>query len=390
MLRHQAKGIGLSILSGLLAGGAATLFLVGLEWVTTIRTAHLGIIWLLPIAGFGIGWAFHHYGKSVAGGSALIIDEINEPKKIVPIHMAPFVLVGTWITHLFGGSAGREGTSVQMGASLSDQLSKRWNLSPEERKRLLMAGAGAGFGAAIGTPLAGAIFGIEVVYKRKVSLMALCQCLIASFVATYFTRFLGAPHTVYPQFECPNLTLNSLVYVGLAGVVFGLVARFFIKGVHVIEGGLKRLIAYPPFRPVLGGTLVVIGFYVEKSYRYAGLGLTVIQEAFHVPAHIDEPLYKALFTAMTVGSGFKGGEFIPLVFIGTTLGSALSEILPVSFQVLAVSGFAAVFGAASKTPLACSVMAIELFGLEVGPYVALACYVAYYFAGKHSIYKKGH
>ena len=377
----------LSILCGLLAGLSATLFLTSLQWITSFRTTHLWLIGLLPLAGLGIGLMFHYYGKDVAYGTHLILDEIHDPKKIIPIHMAPFIFVSTLLTHLVGGSAGREGTAVQIGATLSDQLSRLFNIAPDDRKRLLMAGAGAGFGAAIGVPLAGAIFGMEVLYVGKLKVIALPECLIASFTATYTARFLGAPHTLYPHFYGQGLHLKSLLIVAVAGVLFGLAARLFIILTHGVEKNMHRFITYPPLRPFLGGLILAGAFYWEHSYRYVGLGLSVIIQAFHLPASFLDPLYKIGFTAVTIGSGFKGGEFVPLIFIGTTLGSTLSIIVPGSLQLLASVGFSAVFAAASNTPLACTVMAIELFGIGVWPYALVACFVGYYVSGHTSIYK---
>ncbi len=386
-LTRTPKWALISALCGVFAGVSTTLFLTSLQWITRYQTAHLGIIGLLPFAGLLIGILFHHFGKDVAGGTHLILDEINDSKKTLPIHMAPFVFIGTLVTHLFGGSAGREGTAVQIGASLSDQLSRIFNITPEDRKILLVAGMGAGFGAAIGVNFAGAIFGMEVIHRGRFRIFAMVECLIASFTATYVTRLLGAPHTHYPQLHWQGLHLKPLLIVAGAGVLFGLTARLFISLTHGVEHTLNRYIPYPPFRPFLGGAILAGAFYIERSYRYVGLGLPVIMQAFHLPVSFLDPLYKLGFTALTIGSGFKGGEFIPLIFMGTTLGSALSLFWPMSRQLLASVGFAAIFAAASNTPLACTVMAIELFGFGVGPYAVIACFVGYYVSGHTSIYK---
>ncbi len=175
----------LSALSGILAGLAAAAFLILLAWATRTRDLHPQIIWFLPLAGFAIGLLYHHFGKGVEKGSNLILDEIHDPQNIVPVRMAPFILLGTIVTHLFGGSAGREGTAVQMGASLSDQLTYFFKIEPEERKILLVAGAGAGFAAAIGAPWAGTIFGMEVIAIGRLRTFAWLECLIASFTGYY-------------------------------------------------------------------------------------------------------------------------------------------------------------------------------------------------------------
>jgi len=339
------------------------------------------------LAGFAIGWVYHHHGKDIAGGNNLILDEIHDPKKITPFRMTPFVLLGTIVTHLFGGSAGREGTAVQMGASLSDQLTKFFRIEPDERKILLVSGAGAGFGAAIGTPWAGVIFGMEVINVGRLRLFALFECFVASFVAYYTTRILHAPHSYYPRLSLPDFSWKIALFIVVAGIVFGLSARLFAWITHLVEHWQARFISYPPLKPLIAGAILVGLYALEGSYRFAGLGIPIIQGAMKHPAGLADPTLKGIFTAITIGSGFKGGEFIPLVFIGATLGSALSIILPISFQLLAAVGFAGVFAGASNTPIACTIMAIELFGFKIAPYALIGCFMSYYFSGHHSIYK---
>lgn len=374
-------------MAGVLAGLAATVFLVLLEIATNAREAQPAIIWFLPLAGFFIGGLYHQYGRDVAAGNNLILDEIHDPKNITPARMAPFILLGTLITHLFGGSAGREGTAVQMSASLADQLNRFFKIDAEERKILLVCGTGAGFGAAIGAPWAGLFFGMEVLRVGRLRLFAFAESAIASFVAYGFTRLLHAPHSQYPLFEIPGVQVTTLAFVAAAGVIFGLTARVFMELTHWVEHAQKRFISYPPLKPALAGVILVVFFYLEGSYRYDGLGIPVIQEALRAVAPAMDPVYKTIFTALTVGSGFKGGEFIPLVFIGTTLGSALSLWLPAAFQLLAATGFAAVFAGAANTPVACTVMAMEIFGPRIGVYALVACLASFLVSGPRGIYK---
>ncbi len=300
--------------------------------------------------------------------------------------MAPFILIGTLLTHLFGGSAGREGTAVQMGASLADQVSAFFSLPAKDRKALLAAGAGAGFGAAIGAPIAGFIFGMEFFTKGKPRSFAWPECLIASLTGYLVTLVLGAPHTVYPKFEIPLVSANLIFSLALCSSAFGVAAYLFVKSTRQVERIFKRFIKYPPVRPLVGGFIVVTLFYLEGTFRFVGLGLSEIQQALTVVAPIDMPFLKSLFTSLTIGSGFKGGEFIPLVFIGSTLGSALSAFLPVSQSLMAALGFSSVFGAASKTPMACAFMCMEIFGFEIGLYALLSGYISFFVCGAPSIY----
>lgn len=370
---------------GAMAGAAAAAFLYALDWATYFRDQKPALIYFLPLAGLFIGWTYHRF-RNVAGGTNLILDEIHDPKKIVPIYMAPLILLSTVLTHLFGGSAGREGTAVQMGASLADQLSHLFPMEKGERKILLVAGAGAGFGAAIGAPWAGALFGMEVIAIGRLRPFAWFECLVASFAAYYMTLALHAPHSKYPLPEIPAFTVSAAITVIVAGVIFGLAALLFARGTHLVEKILAKV--SPVVRPALGGIVLVGLFHWEGTFRYVGLGIPVIQEALLQPASFHDSLFKALFTALTLGAGFKGGEFIPLVFIGATLGSALAVILPLPFSLLGALGFAAVFGGAANTPIACTLMAMEIFGFGIWPFALLACFASYFSSGHKGIYSR--
>ena len=388
LIRKYTRRFFLSGLTGALAGTAASILLISLDAVTNYRDQYPSILFGLPFAGLFIGWMYHRYGKEVAEGTNLIIEEIHELRKTIPFRMSPFVLFGTLLTHLFGGSAGREGTAVQMGASLADQLHRWFTIEVDERKIFLIAGTGAGFGTAIGAPWAGALFGMEVLYIGRFKLFAWIECTIASFVGYGVTLLLRAPHTHYASIALENLLeFKPLLWVVLVGAMFGLAARLFSTLTRVVERLGTRFVPYPPLRPFLGGIFLIALYYLEGSYRYVGLGIPYIQEAFSNPALYQDSALKMFFTSITIGSGFKGGEFVPLVFIGSTLGSALSAVIPVSITLLAALGFAAVFAGASNAPIACSVMAMEIFGHSIAPYAFVACFTAYYFSGPRGIYK---
>lgn len=381
------RRIFLSLLAGALAGLAAALILFSLEWATRLRTEYPVLIWSLPVAGLMTGYVFHRYGKSIAGGNSLILDEIHQPQKIIPVRLAPMVFVSTVATHLFGGSAGREGTAVQMGATLADQVATFFRVRPEERKILLMAGAGAGFGAGIGAPFAGMIFGMEVIHIGRLKFFAWLECLVAAFAGYGVTLWLHAPHSVFTRVAVVSYNTKTFIAVAFLGMLCGLVAWIFVKLTHVFEKGLARLTTVDALKPFLAGILIVVLYHAEGSFQYAGLGIPVIQQALVQPAEAHVFVLKILFTVLTVGAGFKGGEFVPLVYIGTTLGSALSLYLPVDTQILAALGFAAVFAGAANTPLACTLMVMEIFGAPMAGYGFLACFFSYHFSGHRGIYK---
>jgi H+/Cl- antiporter ClcA len=373
----------LASLVGALAGTASAGFLVALDWVTTWREAHTWALALLPVGGLLVGLAYHYFGNRVVKGNNLILDEIHAPSATIPLRLVPLVLGGTLLTHLLGGSAGREGTAVQMGGALADQLA-RW-LPRRERRLLLIAGMSAGFASVFGTPLAGAVFGLEVFLLGAVRYEAILPSFLAAVVADVVTRAWGVGHTPYPELAAVPLTAAGLGATLLAGALFGLAARAFAGLTHWFTSVFRR-IGYAPLRPVVGGALVALAMWGLGTMRYAGLGVPVIVEAFQHQLSGQDFAWKLLLTALTLGAGFKGGEVTPLFFMGAALGSALAGVLPLPVALLAGMGFVGVFAGAANTPLACLLMGMELFGARAGVYLGLACVVAYLFSGHHGIY----
>lgn len=387
LLPHAGKWLVLGIFVAILAGSASALFLVMLDWATQTREAHRWLLWLLPVAGFVVGWIYLHVGQSVEAGNNLLLDEIHDPKKTVPLRMAPLILLSTVISHLFGASVGREGTAVQMGGALADQITHWFRLAGADRRILLMAGISAGFASVFGTPLAGAVFGLEVLMLGRMRYDALWPCFVAAIVADQVTAMWGVRHTHYVAGAIPALTAWHLGAVLVAGIVFGLAGRMFASANHALSGFMKRHIAYAPLRPFIGGLVFAAVVWGTGAWRYVGLGLPAIVESLAQPVPAWDFAAKMALTVGSLGSGFKGGEVTPLFFIGSTLGNALAPLLHAPLGLMAALGFVAVFAGAANTPLACTLMAIELFGAQIGVYAALACVVSYLFSGHTGIYR---
>ncbi|MEK0441405.1 MAG: hypothetical protein RL403_383 [Bacteroidota bacterium] len=371
---------------GTLSGSASAIFLLSLDWVSGIRDAHLWLLAGLPLAGFTIGYCYHRYGSGVEKGNNLILAGIYTNQPILPFRMASFVLFSTLITHLFGGSAGREGTAVQMGASLAAQLGKRFTLDAATVRILLICGVAGGFASVFGTPLAGAVFSLEWLFRRKIDPNSIFPAFWSAFTAYWVCDWVwGIGHTAYLIPEVAPPSLINLAWMIPAGIAFGLAARLFIETGHLVTTVFNR-ISYPPIRPLIGGVLVAGIVYLTGAYTYIGLGIPRIVEAFETPVPWYDFLVKTGLTGLTLGSGFKGGEVTPLFFTGATLGNALATYIPLPLALLAGCGFVGVFAGATNTPLACTLMGMELFGLEAGIYLGIACLVAFIFSGKGSIY----
>lgn len=381
-----AKWILICVLIGIFSGSASAFFLVSLEWVTQFREHHNWMIWLLPIGGLCIGLLYHYYGNDVVKGNNLLLEEYEKPQKTIPLKMAPLVLISTLITHLFGGSAGREGTAVQMGGAIADQFKELFKLNNSDRKTLIILGISAGFASVFGTPLAGSLFALEVLYFSKINFKSIVLSFLVAYVAHYTVEIWHVKHTLYTIPIVPEMTLKIIPWIIIVGILFGLTSMLFSRTTHFWGRLFSKTIQYAPLRPFVGGVILAVAIYFIGNTKYIGLGIPTIVDSFSTPNASYEFLLKILFTGFTLGAGFKGGEVTPLFFVGATLGSALSLVVPLPIALLAGMGFVAVFSGATHTPIACTVMGMELFGLESGLFIGIACVIAYFSSGSIGIY----
>ena len=404
ILKYLFKWFVLAIPVAILSGSTIALFLYLLDLATKFRWTHEWLLYLLPIAGIFIVWAYHYKGKNTSAGNNLVMDEIHKPGGGVPFRMTPYILISTVITHLFGGSAGREGTAIQIGGSLASYVAKKLKLNTEDTRILLMTGIAGGFGAVFGTPVAGAIFALEVLAIGRIKYDALLPCFATAILADIVCRAYGIQHTYYhidfkEQINSVSTFFNFdhilLLKVVAAGICFGIISYLFSLLSHHTKTLSQKHIKNKHLIPFVGGCIVIALTHLVGTTDYLGLGVTTssgsgtsIVNAFRA-GEIDSFgwAWKLIFTTITLSMGFKGGEVTPLFFIGAALGNTLAVWMGAPIDLLAGLGFIAVFAGATNTPLACTIMGVELFGGNNILYYAVACFLAYYFSGHSGIYK---
>jgi H+/Cl- antiporter ClcA len=386
IIKTISKFIVLSILVGLLIGTATALFLVSLDYVTQFRLQHGWIIFSLPFIGILIVWLYNTYGKEVKKGNNLLIQEHrNVNGKNIPFIMAPLVLLTTLLTHLAGGSAGREGTAVQMGGAIADRFTKIFSLSKEQRNTLLIMGISAGFAAVFGTPITGAVFALEIMLFKNCKWADVLPSFAAAFIAHYTCLYWGIHHTSYIIPNAALINFQTILGAIIAGIIFGWAALLF-SATNQLWKKLFEFFKQPYLVPCIGGIVIIIFVQLLGTQKYIGLGIDTIVQSFLTPVNKYDFIIKLLLTTFTLSAGFKGGEVTPLFFIGATLGNILIGFIPLPMALLAGMGFVAVFAGATHAAITGIVLGIELFGISAGLFVGIASIVAYFTSGINGIY----
>lgn len=382
------KYVSLAVLTGVLVGIIDAVFGRGLLAISDFRMEHyLFLIPFLPLAGLLITWLYYRFSETSLKGMTLVFETGQKKREDIPLVLIPLVMSGTWITHLFGGSAGREGVAVQIGATLSHALGHRFHF-PKDSRIMLITGMAAGFGGLFQTPLAAVFFSMEVIVAGKMQYYALLPALTASYTAAFTSHMLGLEKFYVPLQDAVKISDGSIaVRLVVLGITFGLTGRLFSFLLAQLKKFFGENLKNPYVR--IGVISIPLALILLLLYngRYSGLGTNLISAAFsdgNIYAY--DWILKLLLTVLTLAIGFQGGEVTPLFSIGASLGIVLGEILGLSPVHCAALGYAAVFVGATNTLFAPVLIGLEVFGSNDMIPFFIVCMIAYLVNGNKSIY----
>lgn len=382
----KLKLISSTIIISILMGIISAVFLTSLELVTNLRKELPYLILLLPVIGVLTTYVYSKYGGDSSKGNNLIIESVHKEDVKVPFRMSIFTFIFTILTHLSGGSAGREGTAVQIGGALTNKIGNIFGLKHKERRILVMAGISAAFGSVFGTPLAGVFFGLEVCFIGKLSYEAIAYCFIASYGANFVTGAIGIEHSHHFINSVPSISPYILIVVIISAIIFGIFGILFAKGVHFVKGIYSKKIKNNIIRAIVSSLVVLLIIIIFKLYKYEGLSTWLIDSGFSGNVNFLDPIKKLVLTVLTLGAGFQGGEVTPLFNIGASLGGAIGNFTNIEVSLLAALGMICVFGSAANTPITTIMLGIDLFGSDAVFYYIIAAIISYYTIGNNGIY----
>lgn len=376
----------ISAIIGGISGIFIAIFLMLLEKAVDINQKYNSLIFLLPLSGVMMTFLYTKYGKNSKKGNNIIIENINGSDEKINFIMAPLVFLGTVLTHLFGGSVGREGTGVQIGGVVGYELIKRFKNNIKEKKILLIAGVSAGFSAVFGTPLAGTIFGLEIASIGSISYNSLLPAITAAIIGDRVVRFLGVKHSHFNIPPVEIFSIDNVEKVIIMAICFGLASKLFVFMTHFFKNILDKYIKNTYWKIFVGGSLMIIATLILGNNLYNNLSLSLLMNSFTGNIPYFAFLIKLVLTTLCLAAGYQGGEVTPLFVIGSTLGATLSLILGVPIAFAAAIGLVGVFAGATNTPLASFMLYLELFGSTNILYGMLVCIISVFISGKKSIY----
>lgn len=379
------KVILVSLCCAVVMGIISFVFLKMLGLSSVFREFFPYCIWFLPLSGMLTAFVYKRYGGESSKGNNLIIQSANEGVK-VPKRLAFLTFIFTLLTHLSGGSAGREGTAVQIGGTLTSNVADKLGFKNEDRKIIILSGLSAAFGSVFGTPLAGAFFGMEVCCIGQLSVSAVIPCFLSSYLANAVTLLLGATHEVHKISAIPSLDIKSVLVFISASILFGLIGKLFALGVKYLKLLYAKIFKNTVLSALIGSVIVVLLIVLLNLNEYEGLSTWQQTTAFEGNANWYDMPVKFILTTLTLGAGFQGGEVTPLFDIGASFGGWYANMFGIEPSFLAAIGLICVFGSAANTPITTIMLGIELFGAEAVPYFVFASLISFIASGKSGIY----
>lgn len=374
-----------SIITGLFVGAISTLFAFCLREVTGFRTGHTWLILLLPVAGLLIVFLYQISQFKEDKGTNLVLTTLHA-KTQIPFRMAPLIFVSTIITHLFGGSAGREGAALQLGGSLGQQLGKIFRFDEKDQRIVVMCGMSAAFSAIFGTPIAASVFSMEVASVGVMYYAALVPCVFSSLTASLFAVSMGIGPDVFTLVQIPEFQILPACKVIGLGLCCAVVSALFCISLHSAGGFYKKYLKNPYIRILVSSAIIILLTILLQTSDYMGAGVPVIERAMEGTVSPPAFLLKILFTALTLAAGFKGGEIVPSFFIGATFGCLFGQLCGISPSLCAAVGMMAVFCGVTNCPITSLLISFELFGYQAVPYFLIGVSVSYLMSGYYSLY----
>lgn len=382
----SGKWVIFSILVGLVVGLCGTAFCYGLIGATNIRLAHPWLIFLLPVGGLVIVGLYHLLQNEKDTGTNLVISAIHSGDKL-PFKMAPLIFISTIITHLFGGSAGREGAALQMGGSLGNSIGKLFRFDDKDRNVMIMCGMSAAFSALFGTPMAAAIFSMEMISVGVMYYNALVPCVISSLVAHDVADYFGVTNEFFLIESIPKFELKTAVQISILAALCALVSILFCVSIHGAERLYKKFFKNPFIRVFAGGVFVIIATLLVGNQTYNGTGMNIIAQCIEGTVKPETFILKILFTALTLSAGYKGGEIVPSFCTGAAFGCLFGNLLGFSPTLCTAVGMTSVFCGVTNCPISSLLISFELFGYDGMPYFLLAISFSYMMSGYFGLYQ---
>lgn len=380
------KWILFAILSGLMIGAVGTLFFYCMKYATDARAAYPWLLFFLPLGGVLIVAAYRFMHDEKDTGTNLVLSAIHSGESI-PLKMAPLIFISTVLTHLFGGSAGREGAALQLGGSIGNSLGRQFHFDEKDQHIMIMCGMSAAFSALFGTPLAAAIFSMEVVSVGIMHYSALVPCVISSLVAHGVAAYFGIVPEHFTIGHIPDFSIASATETAFLAILCAGVSVLFCIALHTSEHLYKKYLKNSYLRIITGGVIIIVLTLLVGSQDYNGAGMFVIERCFENEYVSYAFLLKILFTALTLGAGFKGGEIVPSFFIGATFGCLFGNILGFAPALCTAIGMGAVLCGVTNCPITSLFICFELFGFAGMPYFLLSIAISYMLSGYYGLYR---